>query len=463
MTIARQCLLRRISVQQFGDLLQDYDGVIEGKRLFGALVDCRQTFCAPGDPLLSLYIAYLGSTGLITASEALLVMTKRWNAANSATAQDALVCYNQTLQDLTMIIVSQKYKASADEARMALRIASRWLSSLARHASHENSESVSPEYSSVVESLAFFVASMAATDAGLEALSSGESLNDEDKQDQTRDLRMSIRQAFEFCLPLYSMLSSQIMERINTVLKHISLLDNNSSSHPGNTSTQASEMQALQFQVSIADSQLVASKAGTLLFLENLLLTGSTIDDGTVVNWLASRHHNDYLSVFNDIFTASFSMLKAQSSTSNRPMCLQRCQIFIQNKLPALLSMISAASFNSFGTEQAITDAWHQVLPLLSTQHLLATGAHFLHVCSLLHLLPTQTVVQLVGNDDLLKGLSKGLYTKDVLVEQVTSNHTRGPKVIEELIRGDGSAGFMSQAVVEVRLPAIGEPCADEL
>jgi hypothetical protein len=179
-------------------------------------------------------------------------------------------------------------------------------------------------------------------------------------------------------------------------------------------------------------------------------LTGSTIDDGTAVNWLSSRHHNDYQAMFSDIFITSFTLLKCQSSTPTRSLCMQQCQVFIQNKLPALLSMISATSFNSFSTEQTITDAWHQIMPLLSEHDLLSVGAHFLHVCSLVHLLPGQMVSQLVGNETLLKGLSKGLYNKDGLIEQVNSNHARGPKLVEELIRGDGSAGFISQAIVEV-------------
>ena len=450
--ISRQCLLRRLSAEQFGELLQSYDGEIESKRLFRALIDCRESFCAPGDPLVSLYINYLENAGLINVSGALLVLTRRWNDASSPLSQEAMVCYNQTVQDLTMIIVSSKYKASACEARLTLQLASKWLASSARHASPEDSELTGLDYSRFFESLAFFVASMAATDAGLEALSPS---SVDGKDCTTGNLRISIRHAFELCLPLYSILSSQLMERINTVLKHISLIEESSSVQTANASTQTSEIQALQFQVSIAESQLVASKAGTLLFLENLLLTGSTIDDGTAVNWLASRHQDDYLSVFTDVLTTSFSILaKTQNSTPKQPMCSQQCLIFVQNKLPALLSMVSAASFNSFNTEQAISDAWHQIMPLLSTQELLFIGANFLHVCSLLHLLSTTSAVQLIGNYELLQGLSKGLYTKDVLIEQVTLNHARGPKVIEELIRGEGSAGFMSQAVVEVWLPA---------
>jgi hypothetical protein len=449
-TLARQCLHRRLSVQQFGHLLQAHHGEIGARCLFDALVDCRESFCPPGDPLISLYIYHLGSTGFITISDTLLVLTKRWNDAKGQLSQDVLACYNQTLQDLTMVMISPKYKLEVSEARVALSISSRWLSALARQASREDAERTGVEYSGAVESLAFFVASLAATDAGLEALSPTVATKKEELDGSMKDLRASMRQALELCLPLYSVLSSQLMERINTVLKHISLLDDGPP-QDGNTSAQASEIQALQFQVSIAESQLVASKAGSILFLGALLLTSSTIDDGTAVNWLSSRHHNDYQAMFSDIFITSFTLLKCQNSTPRQSLCMQQCQVFIQNKLPALLSMISATSFNSFSTEQTITDAWHQIMPLLSEHDLLSVGAHFLHVCSLVHLLPGQMVSQLVGNETLLKGLSKGLYTKDGLIEQVNSNHARGPKLVEELIRGDGSAGFISQAIVEVR------------
>ena len=448
-TIARQCLLRRLSPYLFSGLIQSHDGQTDRRRLFAALVDCRQSFCAPGDPLISLYIDTLGNSGALSVSDALLVLTKRWNNAKVSMSPEGLECYNHTVQDLTMVIVSSKYKLEVPEARLSLIISSKWLLTLARQASREDADLTGLEFGNMLGSLAFFVTSLAATDAGLETLSPSVLANGKEVNSSVKDLRTLMRRAFELCLPLYPVLPSQLMERINNVLKHLSLLDNSSSQNAKPT-TQATEIQALQFQVSIAESQLVASKAGTMLFLSNLFLTCSTIDDGTLVNWLSSRHHNDCQAILADLTTASFSILKAQHSMPKRSLCTQQCRIFLQNKLPALLSVICAASFNSFSPEQAITETWHHVVPLLSDQYLLSVGAQFLHVCSLIHLLPGQRVNDLVGNEDVLKGLSRGLYTKDVLVDQVTSNHARGPKLIEELIRGDGSAGFISQAVVEV-------------
>lgn len=269
-TFVRQCLIRRISVQQFAQLLETYEGAIDPKRLFDALVVCRESFCASGDPLISLYIDHVGTAGIVAVSEAVVVLIKKWNQVKLPLSQDTKSCCTQTLQDITMIVVSPKYKLAASEARLGLLLSSRWLSSLARQTSNEVAESADLENNNIIEALAFLLASMTATDAGLEALSSTETSRDDDKRGLSHVLRTSLRQAFELCLQLHAILSSQLMERINTVLKHINLLDDGSS-RSGNPSGQSSEIHALQFQVSIADTQLVASKAATRIFLESLV------------------------------------------------------------------------------------------------------------------------------------------------------------------------------------------------
>jgi hypothetical protein len=446
-TVARQCLLRRLSVHQFRELLKDRE--IDGSRLFAALVHCREFMCAPRDPLVSLYIEYLGSAGILPVWQAVLVLAKRWNSSAGQLSQDALTCYADTLQDLAMVVDSPKQAMDVPDAHKALVISTRWLSSVARQASHEDADASHLAYGRTVESLAIFLTSLATTETGLKALSLHLPSKLDELEPAVKSLRVSTRQALELCLPLYTMLSSQLMERI---LKHINLLDDGAAQN-NDSSAQAAEIQGLQFQVSIAESQVVASRAGTILFLETLLLSGSMIDDATAINWLSTRHNNDYLAMFVDIVTGSFAVLKSLDSAAGRALCLQQCHVFIRNKLPALLSMISATSFNSFSTEQALTDAWQQVAPLIADQNLLIVGAHFLHFCSLLHLLPGPVVVQLVGDEELVKNLSKGLYTKDVLVDQVNSNHTRGVKLVDELVRAEGSAGFISQAIVQVRMP----------
>ncbi|KAI1621251.1 mediator complex, subunit Med5 [Exophiala viscosa] len=447
--LVRYCLLRRTSVDEFGTLVQTYQAEFSGKRLFAALIECRFSFCAPGDPLISLYLDHVGTTGVVSISDALVVMVRRWNSDKGAQAQNALQFYNQTLQDITMVTVSNKYKTTPSEARTSILLSSRWLATLARQTSQDVEPALNIEHSHVLESLAFLVASMAATDAGLEALSLNATLQGDTSEVASQDLRASLRQALNLCLPLYSTLSTHLMDRLNTVLKHISLLEHGSTQN-GGSSGQSSEIQVLQFQVSIPDTHMVAARAATIAYLEAMLTMGSTIDDGTLINYLCSRHQNDYQAVSVDLLISAFQILKTKSVSPRSLLSYQQCRTFVQNKLPNILSMLSASSFNSFDTQQTITDAWTQVVPQLSGQEIMLIGFHFLHTCSLHHLLTQQAAIQLVGNEEALSGMSKGLYTKDDLVSQVMGNHTRGPKLVEELVRSDGSAGFISQAIVEI-------------
>ena len=273
--LVRYCLLRRTSVDEFGKLVQTYHDVFDGKRLFAALIECRLSFCAPGDPLISLYLDHVGTTGVVSISDALVVMVRRWNNDQGGQTQNALQCYNQTLQDITMVIVSSKYKATPSEARRSILLSSRWLATLARQASQDVA---SVEQSHVLESMAFLVASMAATDAGLEALSQSVASKGEASKVTSQDLRASLRQALELCIPLYSTLSAHLMDRLNTVLKHISLLEHGST-QTGGSSAQSSDIQVLQFQVSIPDTHMVAARAATIAYLEAMVsLHGCTRD-----------------------------------------------------------------------------------------------------------------------------------------------------------------------------------------
>lgn len=269
LSLVRQCLMRRMSVSEFGSLLRDCKE-IDGKQLFSALVECRASFCVVGDPLISLYLDHIGCCGLVSISDALLALIGKWNATKTPLAQNLLDCYSQSLQDLTMLVVSPKHKTKASEAYICLMISARWLSSVVRALPHDLADSSTVSYTNVIEALGFLIASIAATDGGLEALSNADVHNKASRTSTGRDLRESLRNAFELCLPLYSTLSAQLMERVNTVLKHISLIDDGSSQNEP-SSAHSSTMQALHFQVSIPESQMVASKPATILYLEALV------------------------------------------------------------------------------------------------------------------------------------------------------------------------------------------------
>lgn len=136
---------------------------------------------------------------------------------------------------------------------------------------------------------------------------------------------------------------------------------------------------------------------------------------------------------------ASFDLMKSKTDTP----VARHYEIFIRNKLPAILSLITASSFGSFSAEQILTKLW----PQLSESW---TARRFLHVCSLNQILTSEVAKQLIANEELLTSLPESLLTKDELVTQVASNQSRTVRMVEELLNADGSAPAITQALVEV-------------
>ncbi len=264
--LVRYCLLRRMSLEEFATLLETYQDEIDGQQLFSALLDCRLSFCAPGDPLISLYLEHIGTSGIVSASAALLVLISKWNSAKPVNTPAALHCYNQTLQDIIMVMVSPKYKVISSEAQKSLLLSSRWLASLARQVSHHMDDTPIADKLHVLEALAFLVVSMAATDGGYEALSLSNDSRTKSSKDSNsvQDLRTSVRQSLELCLPLYSTISTHLIGRINTVLSVL----NQNISQPGDSSAQLTDIQTLDFQANIPETHMVASRAATILYLD---------------------------------------------------------------------------------------------------------------------------------------------------------------------------------------------------
>lgn len=265
MTLIRQCLLNRVSVNEFAQLLQSHQGDINGTQIVTALVNCRESFCAKGDPLISLYLEHVGTTGLVKISESLVALIHRWNQSKNPKTTDMLDCCTQTLQDITMIVVSPKFKTDASEAQLCLNLSSKWLIALSQHLSSSAAETATQELNYVLGALAFLLASLAATEAGLMALSQHEL-----PKNSSSNVQTSVQQAIGQCLTLYPNMSPQLVERLNAVVKHINMIGDGSN-QPDHESVQASELQALQFQVTIPQSQIVASKAATISYLDALV------------------------------------------------------------------------------------------------------------------------------------------------------------------------------------------------
>lgn len=261
--LVRYCLSRRLSVQEFGSLLQLYRDELNGKLLFNALVDCRISFCAPGDPLLSLYVEHLGITGVVNVATALLIVINKWNKSRDPQNLHAMECYRRILQDIVMVILSPKYKACFDDIQASLQLSSRWLISLAPQVSHELDEYMATAKSHVVEALAFLVSSLASTAAGCEALSVTHTPDRVPREVSSSviALRSSVRQSLD--LAQYSALSSHLLNRINGVLDVL----NQDSSLSRDSAAQLTDIRTMQFEAHVPETHMIASRAATILYL----------------------------------------------------------------------------------------------------------------------------------------------------------------------------------------------------
>lgn len=149
--------------------------------------------------------------------------------------------------------------------------------------------------------------------------------------------------------------------------------------------------------------------------------------------------------MFNDLLFASFDVI-SKPSQSQEAMYQAQCRIYLHNKLPVTLALI--ASLEPLPTEQFLQELWNDLSTIGNAESLVA-AKHFLHVCILHHLISTDAVQSLTGEDSNATS-AKGLFPKQALIEQVKANATRGPRLVDELTKNDGNAGAIGQAVVEV-------------
>lgn len=154
----------------------------------------------------------------------------------------------------------------------------------------------------------------------------------------------------------------------------------------------------------------------------------------------ADLGQNNFEAMFEDVVLASFDILERASEGVHE----QQCEVFIRNKLPAVLAMISVSSFGSFSVEQRLRTIWSRLPDSWTAQR-------FLHVCSLNQVLAPETSRQLIGNQELISSLPNSLLSKEDLIAQVNSNQSRTVRLVEELLQADGSAAAIAQALVEVR------------
>jgi mediator of RNA polymerase II transcription subunit 5 len=446
----RHCLVQRTSGEEFADLvIHMYTrSKISGLALIRLLLKCKTSFCAPNDPLISKYLQKILSLALADVSDLLSVLIHGWNEFSKAgedQQHDRKQMEDNTnlIDTLIGMLAANSFTLSTKEVKKALVLSSRWLSSVSKWVSRDPARAGELTVMAFVDSCGMLLVAIASSSVGINVLDGSKSANVEEHAEPVTSIQKSILSS----LPLLPTASQSLHLRLEAVLRHVS--QPRAKDHKD-----ASAQDALNFQSHVIDGPALASRASLYLYLDSLRCSCATIDDSRLLSFLSARNSTDHVTMFTDLVVASFDVLQRSHTRERTRQSLDRWCSFVVNKLPALLSVISASSFGSFSTEDALKTGLQFVNADFSSPYL-ATNVSvvktkFVQVCASYRLLPNSNISMVVGTPEVDLSHSPALYSKDDLVHQMRSSQSKAGKLLKDMKNLDGNASNIAGAVIEV-------------
>ena len=163
-----------------------------------------------------------------------------------------------------------------------------------------------------------------------------------------------------------------------------------------------------------------------------------------------------------ELITAAFDILANAMYRSEPPQTMFCLKSALINKVPILLTQLSASIFPMTTPELCITQAFSHVDPnafpafsqgfddMMGTNNSLSdVRQDFLNACALHGLIPAATVERLLGETP-MQGPPETKYDRKQLFEQCKNNFDKVSLYIDELENLDGNASAIVGAVTEV-------------
>lgn len=257
-TLVQQCLLNRVLPAAFLSQVRAKSN-IQPKLVGEALLNAKANFCVERDPLPSRYLEQLLTSHSSSLSDLLVVLILRWNRLRS-TEEKTHGADVFGLTEASAFLINSKLVLSNTETRKCLVLCSRWLLVIVKSI---NGASDAPT-ASLAEALSNLLATIAGTGPGVDLLSTRKERIDDG------DVTEAVAQAVKAAIGLFPTLSVQTTDRLGVIQKHISLLGNASHAQVN------TELEAMQFQASVAEIPMTASREATTMYLE--LMVGDLSD-----------------------------------------------------------------------------------------------------------------------------------------------------------------------------------------
>ena len=249
-TLIQQCLLNRVLPTAFLSQVRARSN-IQPKLVVEALLNAKANFCVERDPLPSRYLEQLLVSGSSSLSDLLVVLILRWNRLRS-TEEKTHSADIFGLPEASAFLINSKLVLNNTETRKCLVLCSRWLIKIANFINGASDASTT----SLAEPLSILLSTIAGTATGVDSLSA--------RKDKINngDVTEAVAQAVKAAIGLYPTLSVQTTDRLGVIQKHISLLGNASHAQVN------TELEAMQFQASVAEIPMTASREATMMYLD---------------------------------------------------------------------------------------------------------------------------------------------------------------------------------------------------
>lgn len=182
----RQCLVRRTHGDDFRQLAEFMNEKcqISGRVLIQTILECRQSFSISSDPLIPQYLLAAVNSGLGQTSDVLYVLIQNWNSSRTGqglsaelkkpgclSSPDALI-----INDLALVIASNKMPNGSGEVRKSLSFVSRWLIALIGWISEDGENRSYLAILTLLEALGILFASIVSTEHGMLILGNRDNL-----------------------------------------------------------------------------------------------------------------------------------------------------------------------------------------------------------------------------------------------------------------------------------------------
>ncbi|KAG9942006.1 mediator complex, subunit Med5, partial [Aureobasidium melanogenum] len=209
----------------------------------------------------------------------------------------------------------------------------------------------------------------------------------------------------------------------------------------------------------VNDLPVTNSRVGLYIYLNAALCARPLTDDMSLFNYLHAKYQNDTQSLVSDLIVASFDVLANALQQRQPPDQLLCYRSFIANKLPLLITTLSA-SFPPMTSQVHIQMALRRVdvhpFPPLSSDNdtanneiLKKSRLEFVQACILFQLGNEQAFHSVIGESPAPIAPRVVRYNRQSLAQQCSANIHRVEELARELEGMNGNAGAISGALVD--------------